>query len=233
MSQPNQQPDENHPVSNSARSEIPEESDQPVILSFLKDLPNIITLLGLASGFLGIYFALTGNFPAAMIALLWAVLLDWFDGIVARRMPGRSDDTRLFGAKVDSLVDVITMAVGPAIVLLSYAEFNIWFFPGALIIVVAGAVRLAYFDVYGVNQDGTIAGLSLDITPLILALLFLFEGLLTHDTFAAILYILIVLLSSLHVAPFRMRKMVGGWYPVLIAYVLVLTAVYSITLLTA
>jgi len=34
-------------------------------------------------------------------------------------------------------------------------------------------------------------------------------------------------LSFLHVAPFRMHKMVGRWYHVVTAYVLILTAVYS------
>jgi len=91
----------------------------------------------------------------------------------------------------------------------------------------AGVVRLAYFDVFGVDDDGTIAGLSLDITALVVALVFLLEGVLSHNPFAALLYITIVVLSFLHVAPFRMHKMVGRWYHVVTAYVLILTAVYS------
>ena len=77
------------------------------------------------------------------------------------------------------------------------------------------------------DDDGTIAGLSLDITALVVAFVFLLEGVLSHNSFLALLYATIVVLSFLHVAPFRMRKMVGRWYHVITAYVLILTAVYS------
>ena len=204
----------------------PEENERPIILYLMKDIPNIVTLLGLSSGVLGIYFALVENFPAAIIAMLWAVLFDWYDGPVAHRIPGRSHLLQAVGAKMDSLVDIVSLAVCPAIILLSYGDFSPWFFPGALAIVMAGVVRLAYFDTYGVDKDGTIAGLSLDITPLIVALVFLLEGVLAHSAFAILLYTIIVALSFLHVAPFRMHKMVGRWYYAITAYVLIMTVVY-------
>ncbi len=203
------------------------ENERPIILSLMKDIPNIVTLLGLSSGVLGIYFALVENFPAAIIAMLWAVLLDWYDGPVAHRIPGRSNILKSVGAKMDSLVDIVSLAVCPAIILLSYGDFSAWFFPGALAIVMAGVVRLAYFDIFGVDKDGTIAGLSLDVTPLVVALVFLLEGVLDHSAFAVLLYATIVVLSFLHVAPFRMHKMVGRWYYVITAYVLILTVVYA------
>ena len=52
------------------------ESKPPTILSFVADRANIVTLLGLSSGVLAIFFALAQNYPAAIIAMLWAVLLD-------------------------------------------------------------------------------------------------------------------------------------------------------------
>ena len=132
---------------------------------------------------------------------------------------------------MDSLVDIVSLAICPAIILLSYGNFSLWFYPGALAIVMAGVVRLAYFDTFGVDNDGTIAGLSLDITPLILALVFLLNGVLSHDAFVVLIYVAIVILSFLHVAPFRMRKMTGPWYPIITAYVLILTVVYAWILL--
>jgi len=208
------------------------ENERPTILSLMKDIPNIVTLLGLSSGFLGIYFALVDNFPAAIIAMLWAVLFDWYDGPVAHRIPGRSNILKSVGAKMDSLVDIVSLAVCPAIILLSYGDFNPWFFPGALAIVIAGVVRLAYFDTFGVDKDGTIAGLSLDITPLIVALVFLLEGVLDHGVFVVLLYTIIVVLSFLHVVPFRMHKMVGRWYYVITAYVLIMTVIYAFIMWT-
>ncbi|MCF6180233.1 MAG: CDP-alcohol phosphatidyltransferase family protein, partial [Geopsychrobacter sp.] len=54
------------------------------ILCYAKDLPNICSLAGLLAAILGIYYAFLGNFPAAIIGLLWAVFFDWSDGIIAR-----------------------------------------------------------------------------------------------------------------------------------------------------
>jgi CDP-diacylglycerol--serine O-phosphatidyltransferase len=209
---------------------IPDKDKRPVILSLMKDIPNIVTLLGLSSGVLGIYFALVGNFQAAIIAMLWAVLFDWYDGTIARRIQGRSQFLKSTGAKMDSLVDIVSLAVCPAIILLSYGDFNIWFFPGALAIIMTGVVRLAYFDTFGVDNDGTIAGLSLNIAPLVVALVFLLEGILDHSAFTILLYAVIVVLSFLHVAPFRMHKMVGRWYYVITAYVLIMTVMYAFIL---
>ena len=63
------------------------ESQVPILLSFLVDRANIVILLRLGSGILAIYFSLTQNFPAAIIAMLWAVLLGRQDGL------GRSCNT--------------------------------------------------------------------------------------------------------------------------------------------
>ncbi len=73
------------------------------MLRFVKDAANLVTLAGLFCGVGGIYFAIRGNFSAVMIAMLWAVLFDWLDGSVARRMHGRTDEFRAFGGQLDSL----------------------------------------------------------------------------------------------------------------------------------
>ena len=71
------------------------------ILSFAKDLPNICSLVGLLCAIFGIYFAFLGNFPAAMIGLIWAVFFDWSDGIIARRMKGRTKEQGEYGGQLD------------------------------------------------------------------------------------------------------------------------------------
>ena len=230
MSDADQQPVADPVGQGAAYAAVHGETERPIILSLVADAANIVTLCGLSFGILGIFFALVQNFPAAVIAMLWAVLFDWYDGPVARRTPGRSVTRKLVGIKMDSLVDVVSSAVCPAIMLLSYGEFSGWFYPGALAIVMAGVLRLAYFDVFGVDKDGTIAGLSIDITPLVLSLVFVLEGFLTHNVFAALFYAIILLLAVLHIAPFRMHKMVGPWYPIITTYVLIMTAVYGMIL---
>ena len=227
MSNPSQQ---NAEIMGDPRSSGQESSGQtraPTILSFVVDRANLVTLLGLGCGVLAIYFALIQNFPAAIIAMLWAVLMDWFDGSIARRMPNRSESHKLFGARMDSLVDMVTSATGPAILLLSVSEFSPWFFPGALAIIVAGALRLAYFDTCGLDENGTHAGITIDNSPLVISAVFLLYQFIDRNIFAAVLYAVILILAYLHVAPFRMKKIGGRWYYAVTTYVVTLTAVYA------
>lgn len=197
------------------------------ILSFAKDLPNICSLVGLFCAVLGIYFAVLGNFQAAMIGLLWAVFFDWSDGIIARRMQGRTDEQRAFGGQLDSLIDIVSFGICPAVVLLSYGQFSPWFIPGAFIIVAAGVIRLSYFNVFGLAGKSTYMGLAIDNNGIILAFVFLFNGLVSQTVFTVILYASLMVLAALNVAPIRTPKLTGRWYYVLIIYILVLTMIYG------
>ena len=82
------------------------------IVAHAGDPANAVTLAGLFCGVLGIYFAVCDVFPAAVIALLWATFFDWFDGPIARRTKGRTDELRALGGQLDSLVDIVSSGVG-------------------------------------------------------------------------------------------------------------------------
>ena len=97
---------------------------QPPILYYVKDIPNMCSLAGLACTVLAIYFSIIGIFYAAMIGMIWAVAFDWADGLVARRMKGRVGTDRAFGGQLDVLIDIVSYGVTPAILLLSYGEFE-------------------------------------------------------------------------------------------------------------
>lgn len=205
----------------------PPASQPPSILSFARDLPNLCSLAGLFSAVLAIYYAILGIFPAAMIGMLWAVFFDWSDGIVARRMRGRRDEQRSFGGQLDSLIDIVSFGVCPAVVLLSYGQFSPWFLPGAFVIVAAGALRLSYFNVFGLAGESTYMGLAIDNNGIILAFVFLFSEAIGQAAFTVVLYGLIIALAVLNVAPIRTPKLAGRWYYALIVYTLALTAIYG------
>ena len=198
----------------------------PSILSFAKDLPNICSLAGLLCTVLAIYFVLLGNFPAAMIGLIWAVLFDWSDGIIARCLQGRTDKQREFGAQLDSLIDIISFGICPALVLLSWGDFSPWFLPGAFLVLAVGVLRLSYFNVFGLVGGSSYRGLALDNNVIILTFVFLFNTLVDKTVFTAFLYILLVALAALNVAPINTPKLTGRWYFVLIAYTLTLSVIY-------
>jgi len=205
----------------------PQQLHQPTMLSFARDLPNICSLAGLLCAVLGIYFAILGNFPVALIGVLWAVLFDWADGIVARKMTGRTDYHRAFGGQLDSLIDIVSFGVFPAVFLLSYGKFSPWFLPGAFVIVAVSAIRLSYFNIFGLIDDSTYVGLALDNNVIILAFFFLFECVFSRTIFSVMLYTMCICLAALNVAPIRTPKFTGRWFYVLTIYTLVLTVIYS------
>lgn len=197
------------------------------MLKFAKDLPNICSLLGLLSAVIGIYFAIGGNFPAAMIGVLWAVLFDWYDGIIARKMKSRTKAQGVFGSQLDSMIDIVSYGVLPAILLLSYGNYSIWFLPGAFVIIAASAIRLSYFNIYGLIDNKTYKGLALDNNVLILAFVFLFESFFEHSAFSVLIYIILMILSALNLSSIPTPKFGGKWVYVLILYVLVLTSIFG------
>jgi len=108
-------------------------------------LPNAITLIGVCIGLTSIKFALDGKFALAVIAILFAGLMDALDGRIARLIKGTSK----IGKELDSLGDVISFGVAPAFIMyfwnLQYLDKLGWFV--CLIYVVCVALRLARFNV--------------------------------------------------------------------------------------
>jgi len=200
----------------------------PTMLYFARDLPNICSLAGLLCAVLGIYYAILGIFPVAIIGVLWAVLFDWADGIIARQIKGRTDHHRAIGGQLDSLIDIVSFGVFPAIFLLSYGKFSLWFLPGAFLIVAVSAIRLSYFNVFGLIDDKTYSGLALDNNIIIFAFAFLFEGFINYKVFSIIIYVLLMILLVFNLAPVRTPKFSGKWFYLLIGYTLALTVIYGL-----
>jgi CDP-diacylglycerol--serine O-phosphatidyltransferase len=200
---------------------------QKGMLAFASDIPNICSLLGLLSALFGIYFAITGNFPASIISVLWAVLFDWYDGIIARKMKGRTKQQGEFGGQLDSLIDIVSFGVLPAILLLSYGNYSLLFIPGAFVIIATAAIRLSYFNLYGLIDSKTYKGLALDNNVLILAFVFLFESFFEQVTFSILIYALLMVLSAFNLSSLPTPKFSGKWVNVLVIYVLLLTLVFG------
>jgi len=197
------------------------------MLFFAKDLPNICSLTGLLCALLGVYYAILQNFQAAVIGMIWAVLFDWADGIIARNMKRRTDKQKEFGGQLDSLIDIVSFGVCPAIFLLSYADFSPWFLPGAVVLVGVAAIRLSYFNVFGLIDGSTYRGLALDNNVIIFAFVFLFEGLLDPGIFSGVIYALFLIMAAFNIAPIRTPKLAGKWFYILMAYTIGLTFVYG------
>ena len=206
---------------------------KPPILSYIKDLPNICSLAGLGCSLMAIYFAITEIYPAAMIGMIWAVGFDWADGLIARRMKGRTGDDRAFGGTLDLLIDIVSYGVTPAILILSYADFSPWFLPVVFVTLVFGVIRLSYFSTFGLSGDAKYTGLAIDNNSISLVFIVMFAGFFERPTFAIILAICALCLAALNVSQIKTPKLSGS--PVNVAilalYTLLATLFYSWSML--
>lgn len=114
-------------------------------------LPSLFTTGALFAGFFAIVAALQGNFAPAAIAILIAMVLDGLDGRVARMTDTQSD----FGAEYDSLSDMVSFGVAPALIVYEWSLKNVgdvaagWSQLGwlvAFIYTACCALRLARFN---------------------------------------------------------------------------------------
>jgi len=209
------------------------EEKQPTILSYVRDLPNLLSLSGLFATVLAIYFSITGLYAAAMIGMVWAVAFDWADGLVARKLKGRTATDAKFGGQLDVVIDIVSYGVTPAILLLSYGKFEPIYLIGAFVVLAAAAIRLSYFSTYGLAGGTKYTGLALDNNSLILVFVFLFEGLFSNGTFSIVLYISAVALAILNVSEIKTPKLSGNPRNVYIlaTYTLGITVIYGFKLI--
>lgn len=107
-------------------------------------LPNLFTTGALFSGFYAVVSAMQGNFESAAIAIFIAMILDGMDGRVARLTNTQS----AFGEQYDSLADMVSFGVAPALVMFSWALSDLgklgW--AAAFIYMACAALRLARFN---------------------------------------------------------------------------------------
>ena len=141
-------------------------------------LPNMLTLIGVCIGLTSIRFALSGEFHLAIIAIIFAALIDGLDGRFARLIKGTSK----VGKELDSLTDMISFGVAPAFIMYfwklnTFGRFG-WLL--CLVYVICVALRLARFNISS-NQEPSWrdnffegvpspAGGILVLTPLIISL---------------------------------------------------------------
>ena len=141
-------------------------------------LPNMLTLIGVCIGLSSIRFALDEKFEFAIIAIIFAALIDGLDGRIARLIKGTSK----VGKELDSLTDVISFGVAPAFIMYFWKlnELGRFGWLLCLVYVICVALRLARFNVNS-NQEPSWkdnffegvpspAGGILVLTPLIVSL---------------------------------------------------------------
>ena len=168
-------------------------------------LPHLFTLGNLFCGLLALHFVLRAEAtgasfaPAAWLVMLGA-MLDKMDGLVARRM--RRDSQ--FGIELDSLADVCTFGVAPAVLIYRSHLSQPWGLVVAFAFLVCGALRLARFNVLTLRQGrgSYYMGLPIPVAAVCLTQFVVFSASTwqaPHETVLAA--VLVLVLAALMVSP--------------------------------
>ncbi len=121
--------------------------------------PNSVSVLSLVFGVLSIFMTIENNFFYAALFIILAVVADSMDGRIARLL-GVSGE---FGKELDSLCDLGSFGVAPAIMIYQYAMSDLGT-PGmviAALFTAGGAMRLARFNVNSAEVKGYFQGMPI------------------------------------------------------------------------
>jgi CDP-diacylglycerol--serine O-phosphatidyltransferase len=166
-------------------------------------IPNGITFLSLTCGIISILASASGELYLGGVLILTSYVLDLFDGELARRLKAGS----AFGLQLDSLVDMVSLGTAPAVLAFFHlqGEGGVaagWLWPCVILFPLAGAFRLARFNLLPVKTSTTeIMGLTISTAGATLTLSVLSDIAYSGEIFPNISFIpLIIALASLMVS---------------------------------
>ncbi|WP_128932085.1 CDP-alcohol phosphatidyltransferase family protein [Bradyrhizobium zhanjiangense] len=174
------------------------------MIAYLSDRANAVTALGLLCSGAATGLAVKGHYEAGVALGLWAIIADDVDGEIARRTRNRTLATKAIGRALDALSDLMFGSVIPAIVIASFIES-----PASAVftafLTLIGALRLAYFDYFGLDDRGYSTGLPLSYALPVIAAILLVDHTIAPLALHVVLPAVFVPLSLLHIAPFKIK----------------------------
>ena len=135
-------------------------------------IPSMFTMGNLLLGVFALVLALDQEYIQGGFMVLLAGVMDYFDGKVARKLQVSSE----FGKELDSLADLVSFGVAPAILAyaLKLSEWGYWGLAISLTFVMCGALRLARFNV--TTFSGSFMGVPITVAGGIVALMVIGMG---------------------------------------------------------
>lgn len=197
------------------------------------DIPNLFTSIGLITSFGTVILATQGNFYAAVICMISSGLIDMLDGALARKME-RSPLQSEVGKQLDTIVDVCSFGLAPAIFAYCFGLNDLFSFIVLIFYLSMAALRLAYFNSTGLLTDNDdeykkkyFIGLPVTYAAVFIPLSFTVNSIISPFIMKCILTGVYILLALAMVTDFKMLKLQGIWYVLFGVGAVVLIGFYS------
>ncbi|KAB2333948.1 CDP-diacylglycerol--serine O-phosphatidyltransferase [Bacillus mesophilum] len=142
------------------------QSSHHLLKKIRSQLANIFTIMNVSCGSIACIFIINGQLSFAILFIILAALLDFLDGMLARKLQIQS----AFGKQLDSMSDIISFGIAPALLLYQgiLYEFGVLGMLAAIIYTCCGAIRLARYHLS--DQDEYFIGLPITASGLLSAL---------------------------------------------------------------
>ncbi|MCY6958939.1 CDP-diacylglycerol--serine O-phosphatidyltransferase [Clostridium brassicae] len=166
-----------------------------------KALPNAFTLGNLCCGLISLIMTFNGDYRLSCIFILLASVMDRYDGRIARYLDVSSD----LGKELDSLADLVSFGVAPALLAFNLYDFISLGLNGYLLVLIfplCGAYRLARYNCTAF--DGEFMGIPITLAGMLLAIYCFFT--INYTSYIIRTAILMIVLSYLMVSKLRIKK---------------------------
>ena len=196
---------------------------------------DVISLLNMSSGFLSIISSINHEFEIAAILMILAIMFDSVDGWVARKT--NRQDTLGFGKNIDSLSDIVSFGVAPAIFIYSSINTTSSIFQTivilvSLMIVVCGVLRLTRYNVIAGKIDTQdFIGFPIPAISFVIATFYLSGLYNLYITLILSIVISALMISNIRYPKFDNIPMIGISVVLIILLILpVNTSIYNINI---
>ncbi|MDX1765455.1 MAG: CDP-alcohol phosphatidyltransferase family protein [Candidatus Saccharimonadales bacterium] len=175
------------------------------------NLALVVTYSGTAAAITGMALAINGHFKYAAASILVAGICDMLDGLIARRIK-LTEAQKEFGVQADSLADVVSFTVLPAVIFMTLG-FTEWYHViGYIMLVTAGITRLGHFNLGTSTKTRThYSGMPVTYTSAIFPTLYLIYAQSDWANFKWAVLAVTVATAALFVSSLPFRKPSGGW----------------------
>ena len=167
---------------------------------------DFVTMCGTLSAVIGIILSINGYYAISFILLFLCSIFDSIDGLFARKRKNTEFETT-YGVELDSLSDMISFGVFPAVLAINTVDLNIIYVVVPLY-ALCGLIRLAYFNTLNItktNEKGYFRGVPITTIAFVYPLAYLLH-LINWELYSWTTLFLLIVLGTLFISNIRVKK---------------------------